>query len=384
MLFIAKLKRLGRNAIETRPINIALPAFAIWTVVAIIEGVQNHYVTEQSGHPIPFSLTVRMPLAYGWFWTAASPLIFWAVRRYPIQGRPAWRNFSVHASLWILLSGIHALYRIPLHAIIYPYLPNQGWVSLFSYYLIGNLIDNLLVYGIIACIAHALDIFEKYKLREIKTAQLQTQLAEANLQTLKNQIQPHFLFNTLHNISALMHEDVELAENMMTDLSDLLRQTLESGDAHEATVSEEIKALEPYLSIQRTRFQDRLTFELRIDPEALSALLPTMVIHTLVENSVRHGIAPRASAGKVTVQVAKTDNVLGIAVTDNGVGVNFPIQEAFAKGIGLKNTRERLRQLYGDNFSLDLENLRGSGFGVFVSIPFQIKLGSREPEEALA
>jgi two-component system LytT family sensor kinase len=361
--------------------KVLLWAFGFWTAFAVIEGIQTHIVTEANGHGVPFNLTIRMPLAYCWYWALVTPAIFLAVHHFPIHGDRLRKNLAIHFGLFVTFTLLHGLYRLPLNGLVYPTMVNPGVPKLFLNYVLTNLMDNLFVYGLVAGVAHAIDYFQEFKSKELKAAELQAQLTVANLQALKSQIQPHFLFNTLNTISALMHEDIEAAENMMTDLSDILRRTLENGDVQETTVREEMEALEPYISIQRTRFQDRLSFEMDVVPEAMAALVPTMVVHTLVENSMRHGIGPRAGPGKVRVQIAKSNGSLKIAVKDNGQGLSAPIEEAYEKGIGLKNTRERLRQLYGEEFNLELRNLEESGFGAFVTIPFRTEGSSRKSKE---
>ena len=181
-----------------------------------------------------------------------------------------------------------------------------------------------------------------------------------------------------------MREDVEAADNMMTDLSDLLRQTLESSDVHETTVGREVNSLGPYLSIQHARFQDRLTFDVRVQPEARDALLPTLVLHTLVENAVRHGIAPKAAPGIVSVEISWRIGDLRVAVCDDGVGLKVPLEQILAKGVGLRNTLQRLQQMYGNRGSLELTNRAGGGTQALLTIPFHTaSITEHTPEMAL-
>lgn len=358
--------------------------FAFWTAVGLMEGLQSYYVSRAWGHYIPFSLAVRLPLACYWFWALATPVIISLVRRFPLERPRVSRNLLIHGCAWVCVSALYCAYRVPLHSFIYPDSGNAGPVKLFTYYFGGDLISNLLMYAILAGTAYGLILLQKYREREVEAAQLHMRLTEAQLQALKMQIQPHFLFNTLNSISALMREDVEAADNMMTDLSDLLRQTLESSDVHETTVGGEVNSLGPYLSIQHARFQDRLTFDVSVQPEARDALLPTLVLHTLVENAVRHGIAPKAAPGIVSVEISRRVGDLRVAVCDDGAGLKAPLEQLLAKGVGLRNTLQRLQQMYGNRGSLELTNRAGGGTQALLTIPFHTaSITEHTPEMAL-
>src|SRR5580765_2290535 len=237
----------------------------IWGAIALFEAWQYYFTNTDSLHPIPFFVVLRTSFFFFSFWAAATPVILWMAHKVRIGGRAGHRNLWVHAGMWVTLSFIHALYRVPLHNLSYPGSDNSGFRRLLFYYFFGNAVSTLLIYGMLVAIIHAWNYLHEYQTRELKGAQLESRLAEAQLQALKMQIQPHFLFNTLNAITALMREDVTAAENMMTHLSDLLRRTLEMSEAQEVTVKDELDSLAPYLSIQQTRFQDRLSFDVSVD-----------------------------------------------------------------------------------------------------------------------
>ena len=198
-----------------------------------------------------------------------------------------------------------------------------------------------------------------------------TRLAEARLETLTAQLQPHFLFNTLHAISTLMHRDVNAADTMVARLGDLLRRTLDGGDRPEVPLAEELRLLDAYLDIARVRFEDRLTVDMSIPTETAGALVPRFVLQPLVENALQHGIGSRHGRGRVTIQARRDGERLCLSVADDGEagalqGNGFP-----REGIGLTNTRQRLRERYGPDHSLHLTRGEDGGLLVAVNIPFR-------------
>src|SRR5918993_4754638 len=177
--------------------------------------------------------------------------------------------------------------------------------------------------------------------RELNAAQLETRLVEARLHTLQRQLQPHFLFNTLNTISALMHRNVDAADNMIARLSDLLRISLHNVGIQEVTLKEELDFLSKYLEIEQTRFRDRLTVVFDVQPGTLDALVPNLVLQPLVENAIKHGIGPRPSPGTITIRARLTGERLELIVQDNGVGMSTARLSDFNRGVGLSNTRAR-------------------------------------------
>jgi LytS/YehU family sensor histidine kinase len=204
-----------------------------------------------------------------------------------------------------------------------------------------------------------------------RAARLETRLAEARLETLTAQLQPHFLFNTLHAISTLMHRDVEAADTMLARLGDLLRRTLDGRDRPEVPLAEELQLLDAYLDIARVRFEDRLTLDVRIATETKGALVPRFVLQPLVENALQHGIGSRQGWGRVTIQARRDGERLQLSVSDDGPGAALQGNGFPREGIGLTNTRQRLRERYGANHSLQLTNGEDGGFLVAVDIPFR-------------
>ena len=243
---------------------------------------------------------------------------------------------------------------------------------MFRGYFFTNGFDDITMYWAVACICFSSLYYQRAKDREIQASALEAQLARANLDALKMQLHPHFLFNTLHSISELMHQDVSAADRVIARLSELLRLTLENTGVQEVTLKAEIDFLQGYLEIERTRFRDRLTVAMDLTPETLDAMVPNMILQPLVENSVRHGIARRAGPGTILVRSSKNGGNLEILLRDDGPGRSPSPPPSANFGVGLNNTRTRLQQMYGDAQRLDIRQPETGGFEVQITIPYHV------------
>jgi sensor histidine kinase YesM len=232
-----------------------------------------------------------------------------------------------------------------------------------------------MVYFIVLIGCHALDWQKRLQQEEKKTLQLETQLATAQLQALKMQLQPHFLFNTLQSISELMHQDVGLADEMMVRLADFLRLTLASGGTQEVTLEKELEFLRCYLEIEQVRFRDRLKIVFEVDQEVNEAVVPNLILQPIVENAIRHGISRSSLSGQIEIHAHRAGEHLQVSVKDNGAGlpVSSEREQLFEKGLGLSNTRARLQRAFGSRFQLDLANVAEGGFMVTLQIPFVLR-----------
>jgi signal transduction histidine kinase len=314
-----------------------------------------------------------------------TPFAFAFAMRYPIQ-----RGIWVKRSLLHLLAGVvftlghialkaatpygyydaayhewtSAIWNSHLHAFRDP------WIVLKSMFLV-NIVDDISgTYLPIILVAHVLSYCRRLREKEIRATQLEGQLANARLQTLKSQLQPHFLFNTLHSISALMLTDVIAADRMMTSLSDLLRMSLERNDTHVATLSREIEFLDVYLEIEKTRFEDRLRVIFEIAPECFDAQIPHLLLQPVVENAVRHGVSRRSSPGEVQIVAKRRQGNLHIWIRDDGPGLLEPHDDRANRGLGLRLTHERLLAMYGREQSCEIRNVPGGGAEVHLQLPF--------------
>jgi LytS/YehU family sensor histidine kinase len=225
------------------------------------------------------------------------------------------------------------------------------------------------VYLIVICAAHALAFYRRAQERERHAVALTAGLHRAKLDALRLQLQPHFLFNTLNAISTLVHRDATAADELIGDLSDLLRLSLQTTD-HEVPLARELELLDRYIAIEKARLGERLHVVREIDPATEKGLVPTFLLQPLVENAVRHGIEPRLAPGTVTISAQRDRDQLRLCVADDGVGLSVKPGAANRRGIGITNTEERLRALHGDNATLVIETPAQGGVVVRVTLPF--------------
>jgi sensor histidine kinase YesM len=239
---------------------------------------------------------------------------------------------------------------------------------------------DLLAYGAVLGLSHSVHFYRRYREREHRALVLESNLANARLQALRAQLQPHFLFNSLNAVATLLRRDVRLAEATLMSLSELLRLALTQSEKQEVSLREELAFVQRYLEIQQTRFGEKLRVEQDIDPAALDCLVPTLVLQPLIENAIRHGIEPSESAGLVRLSATKTDGKLVLAVEDDGVGLSpLPLDTRHSTpltprgtGIGLTNLRARLVALYGTEQKLELVTRPEGGVRVLIEIPWRL------------
>src|SRR5687767_10407716 len=217
----------------------------------------------------------------------------------------------------------------------------------------------------------ALVYYRESRERALRASQLETQLVEAQLKTLQQQLHPHFLFNTLHAISALMHSDVDAADRTLMRLSDLLRLTLERLGEQEVTLASELEFLRKYLEIERMRFADRLVVRFDVIPEAELAFVPTLLLQPLVENAIKHGVARKSGAGHIEISARREHDKLHIEIRDDGVGLSEDALTALHKGIGVSTTRARLQHQFGADFRFEFHKL-SQGVAVIVVVPWRV------------
>lgn len=344
-----------------------------WTFFAIFFATQSLLYQAYSGTPVNWRQTLVEWLVYSCIWAALTPLVLHLSRRYRIE-RSQWLGcVFVHLFTGMLVSiahvGAYVLIFLP-----YRWLPAAdpaSPLSVFQTLLAFELHADLLTYWAIVGVDHAIDYHRKYRERELEASQLEARLAETRLLVLKSQLQPHFLFNTLNTISVLMAEDVSAANRILILLSDLLRTTLKDTAAQQVPLAREIELLGAYLEIERIRFQDRLKVVIDVDPSALEAYVPNMILQPLAENAIRHGIARIATAGILEIRATRRDQTLRLLLHDNGPGLS----ESAVEGVGLTNTRARLAQLYGEAHRFELHNDINGGLTASLTIPFRTASG---------
>src|SRR6185295_3974550 len=215
--------------------------------------------------------------------------------------------------------------------------PSATWAQYFQRRSFEQLDWSLMVYAVIVGLSHAVAYYHEAQERKLKAAHLETRLAEARLKTLEAELHPHFLFNTLHAISTLVHTNPEAADRMISRLSDLLRLTFDRAGAARVSLQEEIEFLQKYLEIEQPRFQDRLRVEYEVDPDTLDAEVPRLILQPLAENAIKHGVSPRSGAGVVRVSARRSADALWLEVRDNGVGLSTGARARLRDGVGLSN-----------------------------------------------
>ena len=226
-------------------------------------------------------------------------------------------------------------------------------------------------YWYVLLITQAIAFYGKYQERQLISSQLEAQLARAQLEVLKIQLEPHFLFNTLNSIAALARNDGEAAEHMTLQLADLLRMSLDGVGVQEVPLEQELMFLQKYIDIQQTRFRDRLQVESDIDPRTLDTLVPNLILQPLVENAIRHGIGPRRAPGLVRISTWRDHDDVWMEIRDNGTGLTRGRGALPPEGVGLRNTRSRLQQLYNENHAMVLEDTPGGGCTVKIRVPYR-------------
>lgn len=296
-------------------------------------------------------------------WCAASPFILWLTRRFSVEGSRRWRNVIVHSAWGIVLSAaVVVLNYLSTHAIFGERIGDKMHWSMTQVALIETPYLFILYLTFIA-VVHSVRLVQRYEERE-------KLLAQAQVQALKAQLNPHFLYNTLNAVSEFAYKDAATAERLITMLSDLLRQSFAGGDAAKVPLADELAFVRRYLDIQQLLLEDRLQVHYAFEPGALRAQVPNFVLQPLVENAVVHGVSRRAAVGHIELGARVSNGVLTLWVQDDGPGLATTSPRRH--GIGLSHTRARLAQLYGHRQLLRLEAPEGGGFRAQLELPFEL------------
>lgn len=350
-----------------------LGIWSVWTLFALFFASQFALQNQLSPNPVPFWRILMWQLVSGYIWFCISPVILHLARRFPFdEGR--WRtSIPVHVVACLVIAAVQLMIdSFVLTRLGYP--ANREFPSFleaYRWFVLVNLHLSILIYMGVVAIWSTYSYYQKYRERELHSSRLEARLAQSRLQVLKMQLHPHFLFNTLNAISELIYKDPESADRMLTDLSDLLRLSFENLEVQEISLKQELEFLEKYLEIEQMRFHDRLSVNMQISPDVLDARVPNMILQPLVENAIKHGIAPRSSGGRIDINAVRSNGHLEIEVTDDGLGVPFGDLANLPEGVGLSNTRRRLRHLYGDQHRFALREIEKGGLGVSLEIPFK-------------
>jgi two-component system LytT family sensor kinase len=351
-------------------------AVVFWSLVAVMNATQLYIGFKGEG--LPFANRLAPFLVWqecSWLiWALLTPVVASLARRFPL--RVAAPPILVHlaAGLGCAMIRIAGGEFMTMHLAPFPGGQEQrAFLDRFAGRATSTLHIELLVYWGLVTVFHAFDFYAKYRDRELAASRLERELAGAQLETLRLQLDPHFLFNALHSIATLIREhENEPAVKMLTDLSQLLRQSLNTSGRQKMPLDDELDILRHYIDIQETRFPDRLRVDVAVEPDVARALVPTLILQPLVENAIRHGIARLDRPGQVTIAARRDEGRLRLDVSDDGPGLGAPSREAGA-GVGLDNTRARLAGLYGAAQTFALTNRAGGGVTASITLPFELQ-----------
>jgi two-component system LytT family sensor kinase len=356
-------------------VRLFLLAFGFWTVTALVFALQDAAVgalTAHAGPPRPLLRILAAQLASWWPCALLTPPVVAATLRAREPGSSLGRTVARHvagAVLFVVAGGS----LMGIAEGLLPWAPaNGGPVHDAAWGVLRYLGPDLLLYALIVAGAEAAAHAWESRQRALAAAVYARQLAEARLHVLSAQLQPHFLFNALHAISALVWEDQARADRLLARLSDLLRLTLSSGTRVETTLAEEVVLLQHYAEIQEARYGDRLRVSFDVESRVRDALVPRLILQPLVENAIRHGITRRITPGQVEVSAWEREGRLHLAVRDDGVGLGSMVSE----GLGLSITRARLRQLYGQEQRFALVPAPAGGAVCTLSFPLRLASSS--------
>lgn len=352
-----------------------LIVFAAWTAIGIMNTFQRFANTSDMRDQYPLWTLTRIAMLSQWLKAVLSLPLLWFVEHFPVSAanwkRQVPRYLMALAAyillyLWLRPFVVPNLFYSTVTGVPMQYSPpfsEMMWVSFRSFF--GDLIYS---FFLTVFAAYAWEYAKRIKREQLMQERLQARLARAELQALKMQLQPHFLFNTLHTISNLTSVDSSKAQQMIARLSELLRLSLEHVTTEAVPVRRELDFLHTYLDIEQTRFEERLRVTVDFGEETLDAEIPNMLLQPLVENAIKHGISKRAQGGAIMLVGRREHDRMVIVVSDDGAGTSNGTR---GSGIGISNTRARLQQIYGDDFAFEVRPTE-RGMVIRIDIPFRI------------
>lgn len=349
---------------------------AIWFGVGLFDATQTVFTMRAAGMHHAW-IRLFFTLLFAWAPLAlATPVILNLARKFPPLRPWAFSTWLIHMSACCTLCLVSSAWTAGFERALNPWADPSGpgaYGDRLLFRFFSGLISYLILYVAILGVGYALESRERLARQQTETAQLSEQLSRAQLDSLRRQVEPHFLFNSLNAIAGLVREGRnEAAVNTIAGLSDFLRGVLEDSNRQEVRLSEEVEYLEKYLEIQKVRFADRLAVKIQVPGELLKSQVPSLILQPMVENAIKHGIAKRAQGGEIRVSAARSNGMLKLTVYNDGPGL-VADHDNGRSGIGISNTRTRLQSLYGESFELSLQNHGQHGVEAAVSVPFREK-----------
>jgi signal transduction histidine kinase len=361
------------NELTTRPSGWNLGrqcalVMGVWLFFCLFNTLNSYIDLRVAAQEASWANVAGYPIAsYGmWALLTAPILLFARFAKNSIVSRMSW--IGAHLACALVVMVLVSMEWMLVPAWIRPDLAqiSSPWQR-FGVSFTGMMEWNFWLYWTIVGIAYGVQYYYEMRDARVYAAELESELSLAQLQTLKQQLRPHFLFNTLNAISGLIHTDPRAADDMIANLSGLLRLSLDSGEVQNVPLRDELRAVQLYIDIQRVRFGDRFTVEQRIDPQTLDAYVPHLILQPLVENAFHHGIAKRAQGGELRIESERSNGLVRLRVADNGPGSGG--QRDKSAGIGLRNSRARLRRIFGEDAALHISDTP-NGFMVEAAFPF--------------
>ncbi|HRI15170.1 MAG TPA: histidine kinase [Verrucomicrobiota bacterium] len=357
----------------------ALPRWAwilvfvgFWTLVGLAFAGQLYLTQIKVGAAVSWQFALSRSLADWYTFAVLSLPAIALARKFPLGSAPAHLLVTLH----LVASAVFSLVWMLVRAGLASGFEGKPFADTLRYALVATLVFNVLVYWVIIVATHAVGFYQQSRERERRELDLERRLTDARLRALQMQLNPHFLFNALHGVSALMYRDVDAADTMLVRLSELLREALHRSEAPEVSLRSELAFLDKYLSIEQIRFAGRLTVIREITEAALDSPVPNLILQPLVENAIKHGIEPQVRPGVIMLRARlMPSNRLHLEVEDNGRGLDAT--KAPDSGIGLANCRSRLQQLYGGQASLDLRAGADGGLCVVIELPVAVPASER-------
>lgn len=352
-------------------------SFAVWTLVQFLFTIQLHFYRVTQGREELGAWWWISGFLSAWFSALLTPPILSLARRFPVDRQRWSRSLGIHLLLATAFNALNVLYGTALNSLLDK--PQVGSLATRFFY---DYIINALTYAMLAAVGHALAYYQLLSERRARESELEAQLLQARLQALEMQLRPHFLFNALHTVAGLVRtQQNPEAVRMLAGLGDLLRSLLQGeGPSQVVPLRQELTFIEKYLHIEQIRFQDRLRTRIDVEPGALDALVPRLILQPLVENAIRHGIEAHAGSGEVEIRIHQEQERLWMQVRDTGLGPGqASARTGEARGIGLGNTRARLNHLYGEEHHFELTHAEGGGALARMCIPLRRQAAEARP-----
>ena len=352
-----------------------------WTIVALLFAAQQIVVEKVQGGPVNWAIEGALELVWWYVWAACTPLVIGLAKRFPLTGPRLARHIALHTIVSLMMAPLASVtqYFLSLGLLRFAFHitgPDvHRFISSFGVGVLFMSFTGILTYWLVVGLYQSMHFYQVAMERQTIAAQLQTiaaqletQLSHAELENLKSQLHPHFLFNSLHTIGILMQEDVDAAGHLLVSLGDLLRMALERRE-NEITLESELEFVGKYLEIEQTRFHDRLKVHMDIPPDLLGVYVPSLALQPLVENAIKHGISVDSTASRLEIAAQRQNGRVWLCVRDDGPGPAPGSRLRF--GVGLTNVQSRLKQLYGDEASLELTGADGRGCEAIITIPLR-------------